>query len=176
MSPTAHSTDLYTIGKGIAKFDRLDTDGLPTGLRDLGNCTLWSLLPAKETLEHYSSREGIKTLDKEVTLSRKLTGKLTLDEFDSNNLAMALNADVAGDGSMSLLVSGDVEGELDLWMTNDVGAKFHIQIWKAKLAATSELGFITDEWGVMEFEFTVEDDYANHPDSRYGLITPLGLS
>ena len=69
-------------------FDRWDSAGLPTGFRDVGNATLVSLAPEEETLEHYSSREGIKTLDLEVTLSRKLKGKFTVDEYDKRNLQL----------------------------------------------------------------------------------------
>ncbi|MCK9597689.1 MAG: hypothetical protein M0R06_01535 [Sphaerochaeta sp.] len=172
----AHSTDLYTLGKGIMKFDRWDSSGLPTGLRDVGNATSFTLQPTEETLEHYSEREGVKTLDKEVTLTRKLNGKFTLDEYDKDNLAMALMADELGDGSLALMQVSNVQGELDFVMTNEVGAKYHVQLWSVKLKTTTELGLISDDWGKIDFEFTVQNDAANHPTSPYGLMTPLGES
>lgn len=173
--PTAHDTDNYIIGKGILQFDRFDDDGLPTGLRDLGNCVNFSLTPEEETLEHYSSREGIKTLDKEVTLTRKMKGKFTLDEYDKENLRLALFGEL-GKFAINLLTAGNIEGELDFVSTNDVGPQFHAQIWKAKLKPTSEVNFISDDWGKIDFEFSVGSDDVGHPDNKFGVITPIGES
>ncbi len=175
MSPTAHSTDLYTVGKGIISFDRFDANGLPTGLRDLGNGPLFNLAPEEETLEHFSSREGIKTLDLEIPLSRKLKGKFRLDEYDKDNLRLALFGKT-GSFAIYPLSAGTIEGTLDMVMTNDVGAKFHVQIWKAKIRPTTEVNFISENWGEIEFEFTAQKDLTKLTDEQYGAITPIGES
>ncbi len=175
MSPEAHSTDLYTVGKGIIKFDRFDANGLPTGLRDLGNGPLFNLVPTEEILEHYSSREGVKTLDKEIALSRKLNGRFQLDEYDKNNLRLALFG-ATGSYAIYPLSAGAIEGQLDMLMTNDVGAKFHVQIWKAKIRPTSEVNFISESWGAIDFEFTCQKDLTKEAGQEYGAITPIGES
>lgn len=172
---TAHSTDLYTLGKGILKFDRFDDDGLPTGLRDLGNAPTCSLTPEEETLEHFSAREGIRTLDKEVSLTRKLRGTFILDEYDKENLRMALFGEI-GTFAIHLMTAGEVRGMLDFMSTNDVGPQFHVELWDVKLRPTSEVNFISDDWGTITFEFTVQSDIDGHPDYPYGRITPLGES
>ncbi len=174
MSPTAHSTDLYTIGKGILKFDRFDANGLPTGLRDLGNAPNFTLTPTEEIIEHFSSREGIKTLDLEKSLSRKINGKFTLDEYDQDNLRLALFG-VTGSFSIKLLQAGVIEGQIDFTGTNEVGPKYHVEIWKAKLRPTSDVNFISEGWATIDFEFTVQKD-EGHPGEEYGRITLIGES
>jgi hypothetical protein len=172
----SHDTRLYTLGKGILSFDRLDVDGLPTGLRDVGNCTNFTMQVTEETLKHYSEREGVRTLDLEVTTTREAIGKFSLDEYDKANLSMALMATENAQHALEGMKASNVMGELDLWMTNDVGAKYHIQIWKAKLKTAGEVGFITDDWGKLDFEWTAQSDAVNHPENPYYLLTPLAES
>jgi hypothetical protein len=171
----SHSTNLYYRGKGILKFDRLDDDGLPTGLRDLGNAPDFSLGTSEETSKHYSAREGVKTLDKEDTLTQELSGAFTLEEFDIENLQMALLAD-KGAFFIRPMSASNIEGALDFWGTNTQGPKFHIQLWKVKIKNNSKLGMISENIGSIPFEFTVESDLTNHPNDPYGLITPLAES
>jgi hypothetical protein len=175
MLPSAHSTDLYTIGKGIMQFDRQDADGLSTGLRDLGNAPNFALSPSEDTIEHYSSREGVDTLDWERAIKRKIGGKFTLDEFDPENLRLALFGET-GAFSINLMTAGNILGMLDFVASNDVGPKYHVELWVVKLKAVSEVNFISAELATVDFEFTVQNDEANHPDSPYGRITLIGES
>lgn len=172
---TAPSTANYTVGKGIVKFDRFDANGLPTGLRNLGNAPEFNLNVEIETLEHYSSQEGTKTLDLEPTLIRRLKGSFTLDEYDKENLRAYLMG-VMGTFAIRPIGVSEIQGELDFKSTNEVGQKYHIQIWKAKLKPAGELNFIGEDWGMIEFEFTAQKDAANHPNEPYCLITPLDVS
>lgn len=172
---TAHSTELYSIGKGIIKFDRFDSDGLPTGLRDLGNCPSFVLIPSEDVIEHYSSREGIDTLDWQRGLRRKLTGRFTLDEYDRENLRLALFGET-GTYAIYPLTAGAILGELDFTGTNDVGPRWHVQLWKVMLRATSEVNFISSDLATISFEFSVQNDEENHPNDPYGRITLIGES
>ncbi|MCJ7663033.1 MAG: hypothetical protein MUO24_02195 [Desulfobacterales bacterium] len=175
MEATSHDVDLYTIGKGILKFDRFDEDGLPTGLRDLGNAPNFSLTPTEDTLEHYSSREGVDILDWERAIKRKITGKFTLDEYDRDNLRIALFG-LAGSFSINLLSAGNILGRLDFVGTNDVGPKYHVELWIIKLKPASDVNFVSGELATIDFELTCQNDEANHPDSPYGRITLIGES
>jgi len=171
----SHSTDLYTLGKGILKFDRFDDDGLPTGLRDLGNAPVFNLTIEIEKIEHFSSREGISTIDWTRTKMRRLKGAFELDEFDRENLRTWLFGKTSTYG-IAPLTSEDLLGTLDFWPTNDVGPNYHFQGWKVKLTPTGNLGFISDDIGRFGFEFDSESDSAVHPDSPYGLLTLIGES
>jgi hypothetical protein len=171
----APSTSNYALGKGILKFDRFDGSGLPTGLRDLGNAPNFTIQPVVETLEHFSSREGIKKKDKTVIVSAGLTVKFTLDEYDRKNLALAMMATEAAD-VLTLLASTTLEGELEFTGTNEVGPKFLVRLWKVSLKPTAEIAFIGDDWGKVEFEGEVLSDVTGHPTQPYGTITEIGES
>jgi hypothetical protein len=175
MEKKAHDLALLRLGKGIVKFDRYDDNGLPTGLRDLGNVPSMTLSPAEESVDHYSAREAVKTMDTILTLSRKITGKFTCEEFDRETLRMAL---FGGNFSSTLkawkiqgLTAGVIQGLLDFWPTNAQGPKYHLQVWNARLKVTGDVGMIDDTAiGKMDFEFTAQYD-ATHaaltPSSPY---------
>jgi hypothetical protein len=163
------------LGKGILKFDRFDAQGLPTGLRDLGNAPNFTIQPVLETLEHFSSREGIKKKDKTVIVSAGLTVKFKLDEYDRKNLALAMMATESGD-ILTLLASTTLEGELEFTGTNAVGPKFLVRLWKVSIKPVSEISFIGDAWGEIDFEGEVLSDVTGHPDNPYGTITEIGES
>jgi len=169
----AHSTDLYTIGKGILQFDRNDDAGLPTGLRDLGNAPNFALVPSVETLDHFSSREGVKKKDKTINLSVGMTVKFTLDEYDINNLAMALLGEVSGGNLINLLASGQIEGRLVFIGHPAAGPAYRVTLWNVQLKPTSEVPFISDEWGKIDFEGTVQYDITAHPTQEYGTIEEI---
>ena len=172
---TAHNTGLYFRGTGVLSFDRFDSDGLPQGLRDLGNALNFTLGVPIEKKEHTSFRDEAPTVDMEMTTRRKLTGKFTLDEYDVENLRMYLSG-VEDTFSIAPLTAESIEGQLDFVGANDQGIKFHVQVWKVKLFPSGDLTFIGDDWGQIPFEFTVVADTVGHPNSPYGLITPIGES
>ncbi len=170
-----HSTNLYFRGTGVLSFDWWDVDGLPTGLVDVGNAMTFTLGPQIERKTHTSMRESLPTEDLEITTKRKLTGKFTLDEPGNRNLQMFLQGR-PGDFSITPFAWGDVEGQIDFVGANDQGVKYHVQLWDVKIFPTGDLGFISEDWGQMAFEYTVIPDAVNHPLNPYGLITPLGES
>lgn len=169
MGWNAHDTDLYTIGKGILSFDRLDANGLPTGMVDLGNAPTVILTPTVEKLKHYTSREQIKKVDKVVNLSVGITAKFTLDEYDIDNLALALLGTVTG-STLVLLGANQVEGHLKFVGNNACGPNYTVNLWYVILQCNADVPFISDEWGTIDFEAEVQDDAANHPTSPYGTI------
>lgn len=85
------NTSSYTLGRGKVFFKGDLPAGLDaSGFRDLGNCTDFSIAFESETKEHQRLLDGLKTIDKTVLVSQKMTVSLTLDELNLNNLAMAL--------------------------------------------------------------------------------------
>jgi hypothetical protein len=164
--PTAPSTSNYYLGKGIVKFDRFDDAGLPTGLRDMGNAPAFTILPVLETLDHFSSREGIKTKDLSVDTMIGATVKFTLDEYDKENLALALLGELSGN-IIHGLTKRNVTGELRFFGGNDIGPNYNATIWKVKIKPVSEVGFITEEWGKVDFEGEVLSVVADHPTSPF---------
>jgi len=102
---TANTND-YGLFRGILKFSAIDaTTGLPSGgFRDMGNAPEFSFTITSQVLDHYSSRAGVKSLDKEVVISQDCEVKFKLDEINFENLALwtsgdqnaATNAAIAG--------------------------------------------------------------------------------
>lgn len=96
----------YNLGRGILYFAPVDSNQVPMDYRDLGNVTDFKLTPTVETLEHKSSRTGLKVTDKEVTLSEKWEVSFTLDELNFENLALFMSGEAnqranAGGGALS---------------------------------------------------------------------------
>ena len=90
------STDNYTLGKGVVYFDKKDqATGLYRGERDLGNAPEFSFNIALEKLEHFSSRGGLKSKDKEIISQITPGVTFTLDEINKENIAMLSLADIA---------------------------------------------------------------------------------
>lgn len=86
------NTEDYNLGRGIIYFAPYDsTTGLPLAYRDLGNAPEFSISVETETLDHQSSRAGLKVTDKEVLISQKVSLSLTLDEINFDNLASLLS-------------------------------------------------------------------------------------
>ena len=112
----ANPTD-YNLGRGILYAAPVNsTTGLPGAYRDLGNSPAFTISSDVETLEHLSSRSGLKVVDKEVTLSRKINCAFTLEEFNHENLSYFFsggkvahtNVTKAGFTSWAMIPAADV--------------------------------------------------------------------
>lgn len=86
----------YILGRGIVYAATLSS-GVPdaNGWRDLGNSPEFTVSLETEKLEHQSSRAGLQTVDKEVTLSQKMNIAFSLDEFNDQNLALFMQGETA---------------------------------------------------------------------------------
>lgn len=90
------NTDDYYLGRGCLFFAELDANDHPKGFVDLGNGPALSLNVDTETLEHLSSRQGLRVVDKEVITSQRVGVTLSLDEISLNNMARFLSGETAG--------------------------------------------------------------------------------
>ncbi len=101
------STADYNLGRGIIYFAPLDvTTEFPMEYRDLGNAPEFSISVETETLEHQSSRAGLKVTDKEVLISQKISLSLTLDEINFDNLAILLSGTAVASSLTNPAVAG----------------------------------------------------------------------
>lgn len=79
----------YTLGRGQVHFARFKTGTqTPDGFFYIGNTPEMSLTIESETLDHYSSDEGIREKDDSVPLEVSRTGSLTTDNIDPKNVAL----------------------------------------------------------------------------------------
>ena len=82
------STDNYTLGKGIVYFNRKETDGSYKGERDLGNAPEFTFNVDLASLEHFSSRGGLRAKDKKIISEVTPRIAFTLDEVTDENVAL----------------------------------------------------------------------------------------
>lgn len=83
------SPDNYTLGRGVVYFNKKDpTSGLYEGERDLGNAPAFTFAIDIATLEHFSSRSGLKAKDQRVVTEVTPKFSFTLDEPNAENYAL----------------------------------------------------------------------------------------
>ena len=150
--PASPSTDNYYVGKG--KISIKITGGLT--FRDLGNVSSLETAPNLTTLEHFSSREGVKKKDKEVVTEKKMTITMVMDEWTADNLAMALLGDITtdtdGNKVIDIISRNSFEGELKYEGTNEIGPQMDIDLFRVVFKPGKNLNPISDEWGNIEVE------------------------
>jgi len=79
----------YTLGRGQVHFARFQTGTtVPDGFFYIGNTPEFSLTIESETLDHYSSDEGIREKDDSVPLEVNRTGSMTTDNINPRNVAL----------------------------------------------------------------------------------------
>jgi hypothetical protein len=164
----------YRVGKGIVKFQQTDDT-----LRDLGNCTEATLTPDVETLEHFSSRSGLKTKDKEIVLQVGGTVALTMEEFTPYNVALqtigTLDEAAVGGPEIDIFTNTNIEGQLTIEATNDVGPKWDWTLYRCSVTPTGDFGAIEDEWGNMELEMNVLQMASGPHAGKFGLLKQTNL-
>lgn len=107
------NTDDYSLGRGRLYLADL-TSGLPgdSGWRDLGNCPEFNCNLEVETLEHQSSRQGLKVTDKQVVISQTLNISFSLDEINFQNLALFFSGTSAAAALTNPTIAGVAETTL----------------------------------------------------------------
>lgn len=79
----------YTLGRGKVYFSRfLEGTQTARAFRYIGNTPEFNLTIESETLDHYSSDEGIREKDDSVPLEVNRTGSLITDNIDPANVAL----------------------------------------------------------------------------------------
>lgn len=96
------NTQDYNLGRGVLYFASLDSNGFPTAFRDLGNAPEFNITVSSEDLEHRSSREGKRKIDKTVVLSTDIEGSFQLDELNHENIAAVLSGEKASHTNVSV--------------------------------------------------------------------------
>lgn len=141
----------YFIGKGIVSWT-------PSGgtIRDLGNVPTFEMTPALERLDHFSARTGIRSKDRSIVVEKTMQLRLVLDEWNVDNLAMALmSTPVTAVGppevtTIDIFADSALAGAISFQGTNEVGAKYDILLPNVSLIPAGTLGWITDEYGQIE--------------------------
>jgi hypothetical protein len=100
--PTSPNVNNYHIGKGIVSFKETGA----SVFTDLGNAPSFVYTPTIEKLEHFSSREGVKTKDFTAITQAGATIAFTLDEITGLNLSFFSLAEQGTDTDGNITLSG----------------------------------------------------------------------
>lgn len=150
--PSLHSPNVgnYRVGKGIVYFK---PEGAPDFI-DLGNCPQMSFESNIETLDHFSSREGVRTKDESIVLEKGGTLTLTMEEWTARNLATVLLGTIdegaVGGPEIEIFATNAVKGEVKFVSTNEVGPKWDFTFYNVSFRPGAAIDLISDEWGSME--------------------------
>lgn len=145
-SPNA---DNYYVGKGVlsAKFDG-DADYV-----DLGNASEIEFTPTMDELEHFSSRQGVKELDRSVVVKKSGEFRVVLDEWTARNLSIILMSNVtvtAGVAEIDIFSTNVKGAAVKFTGENEVGPKWSLDLPRVEFAPGSAINFISEEWGTLE--------------------------
>lgn len=124
-------TPNYTLGRGKVYFARFVSAQTPGPFRYIGNTPEFNLTIESETLDHFSSDEGIREKDDSVPLEVTRTGSLVCDDIQAENVAMFFfgtadvltTASAAGQSESFVAVMGDMHYQIGLTPTNPVGVR-----------------------------------------------------
>lgn len=144
------NTGNYFVGKGVLQFK-------PEGDANyyyLGNVTAMEFEPTLETLEHFSSMEGVRSKDVTVVLSKGGTITITMEELTARNLALFLLGDVDTSDplapSVEIFASELLSGALKFIGTNEIGPRWTFDFAKVDFVPSGSFNPISDEWGALE--------------------------
>lgn len=87
---TFDAVDHYYSGQGVVLMGQRNADGSPKGLLAVGNVSDLKLGLAVSTLEHKESHTGQRATDLRITTETKATLSMTMENFNSTNLAAVL--------------------------------------------------------------------------------------
>lgn len=135
----------YYIGKGVVSFKKEgDVD-----FRDVGNVPEFEFTPEIEELEHFSSREGVRTNDRTVVLQKSAQVRMVMEEWTLENLALAVLGTISS-SVIDIFAASEIKGQLKFVGSNDVGRKYEMLLNSVTFIPGSSLSLIGNEWGQIE--------------------------
>lgn len=152
------------------------TDGTATSAYqdwvDIGNCPVFEFNPETTKLEHYSSRSGIKERDLTVITEKKGTLNITMDEWSTTNIALAVLGTTTGTSGSSvteIFDSTSVLAQVKLTQTNDVGKKYEWIFTTVSFTPNNAVSIIGEEFGQLQ----VSGDVSADASGSFGTATEI---
>jgi hypothetical protein len=88
------ASENLTLGRGQVYFGKFKSGTkVVEGYRFLGNAPQLNLSVENERLDHFSSTSGLREKDESIIVQRMLTGALTVDDMNFDNIAMFFQGD-----------------------------------------------------------------------------------
>jgi hypothetical protein len=90
---TSPAVGNYYVGTGVVTWKPEATTTVPTPTaRDVGNVNLFEFTQTITSLDHWSHRTGIRTMDFRPVVQQQATVRMQMDEFTAENLRLAMLA------------------------------------------------------------------------------------
>ena len=139
----------YAVGKGVVSWTT-DPNGTvsPTWV-DLGNISSFQLQMNAKTLEHFTSRQGVKSRDQLIPYEFTGTLKFKIEEIIPANIAMAFMGTVASDVVQGMTLA-TLLGQIQFVGNNSIGHNYTWVFPSVSLMPASQLELIGDNWQEME--------------------------
>jgi hypothetical protein len=158
----------YYIGKGVVEINT------GSGYVDVGNVPVFELTPGVETLDHFSSRTGVRSLDRQVVVQTTVSLRMVLEEWTFENLLVALLGDETSDGSgnsaIDILANTSITAAVRFTGANEVGPTYKITLPSVKFTPSAALSVITEEWGQIELTGAVQSTGSPASFGKFTLI------
>jgi hypothetical protein len=120
----------------------------------VGNVPTFEITPTIEKLEHRSSRTGIRSTDRSVVVEKGGTIRVILEEYNYENLQLALlggdTTDGSGNSAIDILSENSITAQLRFTGANDVGPRLKCLFHSVTFNPSGTFGLISDEFGQME--------------------------
>ena len=169
---TSPDVQNYHIGKGIVSFKET-APTVAVGFVDLGNAPSFVWEPTIEKLEHFSSREGVKTKDFTAVTQTGATITFTLDEITPETVRLFVLGEVGtpgvgGEININAFQSTEITGEIKMVGTNDIGQTVSF-LGTISIIPSGAFSMITAEDDFTTLELTAEVQRSE--DGDYGVFT-----
>lgn len=150
----------YTLGRGEVHFGQFRTGTLnPKGERYFGNTPELAITAEQETLDHYSSDEGIRQKDESVILQQDYMGTFITDNIDPKNLALFFLGDATVLADVGSTVENEEHDDVETGLTYQLGASDSNPSGVRQVSAV----VVEDDTPTTPVVFAVNDDYTVDP-------------
>lgn len=169
----ASTGNLY-VGKGICSFKKSGNDEF----RDLGEVPECELTLNIETLEHFTSRSGIRSKDLIVVLERSGTIRFVMQEWTPENLALffmgSVDLDDPNGPTVDILDVDAITGEFQFHGTNQVGPRYDVFVHNMRITPSASLNLIQEnDFGGVE---VTGEMLLSSTTGKFGTVTLTNLN
>lgn len=144
------------VAKGIGTIKREDE----SLYHHLGNMPSVVFTPSAETLEHFTSMEGIKLKDETITLTQGGEIKLTMEELTMRNLAIMVMGDFDDTDLNAVTVDifsrESIVAAMKFFMSNRKGPRWYWDFTQVTFVPSGDIPFVSDSYGQMVATGSVE--------------------
>lgn len=170
----SNSLDNLRIGKGILSFKRTGENEF----RDLGEVPEAELALTIDKLDYFSSRSGVRSKVKSVTLEQSGTLRFIMNSISPANMALFfLGGDITENNisqpTFDIMDEEEITGEIMFHGTNQVGPRYDVHLHSVQISPTGSINLIdADTWSGVEVTAEI---LRSSSTQKFGTVTLTNL-